>query len=157
MVLTWLRIERRAALAVRNHFCAYWHQSRGSRTNQDSGSCVGVSVPSFLKVECYAGYKPDERPLRFSFVTTSGKSDLTSERSVIRRARTYHVTEVLDRWYGPDYECFRVRADDRNLYVLRHHFGQDTWSLDSFRRESNLPSDLGLQSESFPPTPSSRT
>jgi hypothetical protein len=114
-------------------------------------------MPSFLKVECYAGYKPDERPLRFGFVTPCGKSESTLGRSMIRPARTYRVTEVLDRWYGPDYECFKVRADDRNLYVLRHHFGQDTWSLDSFRRESNLPNDPVWQLQSFPQTPTPRT
>ena len=54
-------------------------------------------------------------------------------------ARVYEVTEVLDRWYGPDYECFKVRADDHNLYVLRHQPGDDTWSLDAFRRDPKAP------------------
>lgn len=87
-----------------------------------------------LRVECYAGYKADQRPLRFSFVTAPGKPDLRLARSAVSRGRTYQVTEVLDRWYGPDYECFKVRADDHNLYVLRHQLGQDAWTLDAFRR-----------------------
>ena len=87
-----------------------------------------------LKVECYAGYKADQHPLRFSFVPSAAKLDLSLRSTVMLGTRTYQVTEVLDRWYGPDYECFRVRADDHNLYVLRHHLGEDTWSLDSFRR-----------------------
>ncbi len=74
-----------------------------------------------LQVECYAGYKADERPLRF---TVSAHS-----------RRTYEVKEILDRWYGPDYQYFRVRADDNNVYILRHNTGEDSWTLDSFRRE----------------------
>ena len=97
-------------------------------------------MPSFLKVECYAGYKADERPVRFSFVASPGQSNSTPKRPSTPAAHTYQVAEVLDRWYGPDYECFKVRADDHNLYVLRHQLGQDTWSLDSFRCDAALPS-----------------
>lgn len=77
-----------------------------------------MSVP--LKVECYAGYKAGERPLRFTFVRGNG--------------RTYEVKEILDQWYGPRYQCFKVRADDGGLYILRHCAEQDVWTLDSFRR-----------------------
>ena len=90
-----------------------------------------------LKVECYAGYKADQRPSRFSFVTAPRSRDSRAEVSAIRGSRTYQVTEVLDCWYGPGYECFKVRVDDRNLYVLRHHLGEDTWSLDAFRRNTD--------------------
>ncbi|HEV2493028.1 MAG TPA: hypothetical protein VG204_08155 [Terriglobia bacterium] len=72
-----------------------------------------------LKVECYAGYKADERPRRFTPLAAS--------------ARTYEVEEVLDEWYGVGYQCFKVRADDRHLYVLRHDTADDGWTLDSFR------------------------
>ncbi len=37
-----------------------------------------------LKVECYAGHKADERPLRFTAIGAS--------------AHTYAVKEVLDQW-----------------------------------------------------------
>ncbi len=73
-----------------------------------------------LKVECYSGYKADERPLRFSF----GEM----------RRKTYEVKEVIDQWYGVGYRCFLVRADDSNYYVLRHGEKEDTWTLVSFRR-----------------------
>ncbi len=79
-------------------------------------------MPTTLHVECYAGYKADERPLRF--------------RSRSKGSRTFEVLEVLDRWYGIGYRCFRVRADDGNLYVLRHNEREDEWVLDSFRRDS---------------------
>ena len=74
-----------------------------------------------LKVECYAGYKADERPLRFAFQSKP-------------EARTLEVKEVLDQWYGEDYRCFKVLADDDNIYILRHHDKQDVWTLNSFRR-----------------------
>jgi hypothetical protein len=73
-----------------------------------------------LQVECYAGYKADERPLRFT--------------PRARDARTYEVKEVLDQWYGVGYRCFKVRADDDNTYILRHNEAEDIWVLDSFRR-----------------------
>jgi hypothetical protein len=77
-----------------------------------------MSLP--LKVECYAGYKADERPLHF---TMGGAG-----------RRTYEVKEIVDQWYGVGYRCFRVRADDDNFYILRHNAPDDIWTLDSFRR-----------------------
>lgn len=71
-----------------------------------------------LSVECYAGHRSDERPLRFSL-----------------NERLYEIQEVLDRWYSPGASYFRVRADDGNLYVLKHDEPQDAWSLESFRAE----------------------
>jgi hypothetical protein len=69
-----------------------------------------------IRVECYAGYRADERPLRFEL-----------------RGRSFEVAEVEDRWYSPGAVYFRVRSDDGNFYVLRHDEGADTWTLDAFR------------------------
>jgi hypothetical protein len=74
-----------------------------------------------IKVECYAGYKADERPLRFAFAGRPG-------------ATQHEVREILDQWYGVDYQCFKVRADDGDIYILRHEQSADRWRLDSFRR-----------------------
>jgi hypothetical protein len=74
-----------------------------------------------LKVECYAGYRADERPQRFTFLRNPGEKKL-------------EVVEVLDQWYGVGYRSFRVLADDRNIYILRHQEEDDVWVLDSFRR-----------------------
>ncbi len=74
-----------------------------------------LAIPA-LRVECYAGYRADQRPLRFAL---SG--------------HWYEVEEVEDRWYSPGASFFRVRASDGNRYVLRHDEGQDTWSLEAFR------------------------
>ena len=73
-----------------------------------------------LKVECYAGYKADERPLRFAALSPN--------------APTREVKEVLDQWYGPGYQCFKVLADDDHHYVLKHSERDDVWTLESFRR-----------------------
>ena len=70
-----------------------------------------------LRVECYAGRKADERPVRFQLDD-----------------RHYLVEEVLDQWYGPDDTFFKVRADDRNLYILRRNTSRDEWTLESFRQ-----------------------
>jgi len=74
-----------------------------------------------LHVECYSGYRADERPLRFAFLIKPG-------------ARRFEVKEVLDQWYGVGYQCFKVRADDGNIYILRHDLVETNWCLDSFRR-----------------------
>ena len=77
-------------------------------------------MPDLLYVECYAGYKADERPLRFRFRHNGSPH--------------FEVVEVLDRWYGVGYLCFKVLADDGNTYILRHNEKADEWVLDSFRR-----------------------
>ncbi len=69
-----------------------------------------------IRVECYAGYRGDQRPSRF----TLGE-------------RTYEVLEVDDQWYSPGAIYFRVRADDGHVYVLRHDETADRWSLEGFR------------------------
>ena len=71
-----------------------------------------------VHVECYAGRKADERPVRFRL-----------------EDHQYVVVDVLDQWYGPDDHFYKVRADDGNLYILRHvaQGEADEWSLESFR------------------------
>lgn len=50
----------------------------------------------------------------------------------------YLVEEVIDQWYGPDDTFFKVRADDRNPYILRRNTRRDEWTLESFRRLKRL-------------------
>jgi hypothetical protein len=47
------------------------------------------------------------------------------------------VEEVLDQWWGHDSTYFKMRANDGNLYILRHQVPVDTWVLESFRREQS--------------------
>lgn len=70
-----------------------------------------------IRVECYSGYRADERPVRFAL-----------------HGRDFEVVAVDDRWYSPEAVYFRVRANDGNFYVLRHDERADEWSLDAFRR-----------------------
>jgi len=71
---------------------------------------------SDIHVECYAGYRANEKPLRFAI-----------------RGREFRVDELDGQWYSPEASYFRVRADDGNYYVLRHDEAQDFWTLDGFR------------------------
>jgi len=70
-----------------------------------------------VHVECYSGFKADERPLRFRL-----------------GERWLAVEDVMDRWYDPDAIYFRVRADDGCVYILRHREREGAWTLESFRR-----------------------
>lgn len=74
---------------------------------------------SRVRVECYSGYKADQRPARFFL-----------------DEREYQVEDVLDQWYSPAASYFRVKASDGNVYILRHTDNglEDTWTLESFRR-----------------------
>lgn len=77
-----------------------------------------------LRVECYAGTKADERPLRFSLHADQPQG-----------GPSFEVIEILEQWYGPDHQGFKVLADDNNVYVLRHHTPEDIWTLDPFKRD----------------------
>lgn len=70
----------------------------------------------FVRVECYSGYKADERPVRIVFAN-----------------QTLEVTEVEDRWYSPGATYFRVLVESGERYVLRRDDAQDSWSLTAYR------------------------
>lgn len=69
-----------------------------------------------LHVECYAGYRGEETPRRF----TIGE-------------RTVEVAEVLDRWLAPDHRYFKVRGEDGGMYILRHDLESSDWELTFFQ------------------------
>jgi len=71
-----------------------------------------------VQVQCYAGRKAEERPVRFRV-----------------DEHEYLVREVLDEWYGPEDVFFKVRADDGGVYVLRHRTSvpDGEWEIVSFR------------------------
>ena len=72
-----------------------------------------------VNVECYAGRKADERPIRF-----------------LLDGRSFQVEAVLDQWYDPESIFYKVRADDGNLYILRQQTStlDGEWELVSFRQ-----------------------
>ena len=71
---------------------------------------------SEIRVECYAGYRADQRPSRFTL-----------------RGHVFEIREVEDQWYSPGAIYFRVRTEDGDYFVLRHDEAQDVWSLDAYR------------------------
>jgi hypothetical protein len=72
---------------------------------------------SDITVECYAGYKADQRPVRFSLGD-----------------RVLDITEIEDQWYSPSARYFRVRASDGDMYILRYDEETDRWALDGYRK-----------------------
>jgi hypothetical protein len=69
-----------------------------------------------VRVECYAGYKGDERPVRVHFGD-----------------RTLQIVAIEDRWYSPGSAFFRVLIEGGDRYVLHREDGQALWSLNAFR------------------------
>jgi hypothetical protein len=65
-----------------------------------------------IRVDCYAGYRGEQMPKRFSF-----------------DARNVEVLELIDSWLAPDHRYFKVRGDDGVLYILRHDTASDDWML----------------------------
>jgi hypothetical protein len=78
-----------------------------------------------VTVQTYSGYKANERPCSFEL-----------------DGQPYQVIQLLDRWYGPHADYFKVRAEDQNLYILRYDSRQDDWSLESFRQAGQHSNDL---------------
>jgi hypothetical protein len=72
-----------------------------------------------LEVECYSGFKADERPVRFRL-----------------DERQYLVEEIVDQWYGTQDVFYKVRADDGNIHILRRETStpEGSWHLVSFRQ-----------------------
>lgn len=69
-----------------------------------------------ILVECYSGYKADERPIRLKL--TDGAKEIVA---------------IEDRWYSPGATYFRVVVDDGDRYLLRHEEAQDVWSIARYR------------------------
>lgn len=68
-----------------------------------------------VEVDCYSGYKADERPVRFR-----------------AGGAAFQIERILDQWYTPDGQCFRVRTA-RGDFVLRHYVEVDVWTLEPSR------------------------
>nr|WP_321356825.1 cytoplasmic protein [uncultured Draconibacterium sp.] len=72
-----------------------------------------------IKVECKAGYKADEYPVRFYWDNMS-----------------FEIEEIVDRWYQgvqnpafPAANYFKVRTLDKKIYILKHETKPDSWYL----------------------------
>ena len=72
-----------------------------------------------VRVECYAGYQGDERPMRVSF-----------------DGQWIAVAAIEDRWYSPGSTYFRVLFNNGERCVLRRQEAQEVWSLQAFRAKT---------------------
>lgn len=70
-----------------------------------------------IRVECHAGYRGGERPIRFFL-----------------KQRSIEILDIIDQWYGPDYRYFKVRGDDGSVYILRQVQDNEDWELTMFTR-----------------------
>ena len=90
---------------------------RSPRRGAVRGDLGGVFVsddkwPEKVYVESYSGYKVNERPTLF-----------------ILKDRQVGVVDILDRWYGPEDDFFKVLADDGGVYLLKWRRFADEWYL----------------------------
>ncbi len=76
-----------------------------------------------LRVECFSGYKLNERPVAFSLMD-----------------RRYEVKDIIDRWYGEGARYFKVRADDDNIYLLKYDEWEDRWDFVFYQNPKKLNS-----------------
>lgn len=79
-------------------------------------------------VECYSGYRTNERPVAFTFL-----------------GRRREVAEIIDRWYEggieagrPEVNCFKVRTTEGDIFFLRYLPFSDTWSIRTYKDPASI-------------------
>ena len=72
-----------------------------------------------ISVECYSGFRADERPVAFTF-----------------QERRREIAEIIDRWYegglkagSPQANYFKVRTTEGTLFLLRYLSLFDSWCV----------------------------
>lgn len=72
-----------------------------------------------IQVECYSGYKANERPIAFTY-----------------HGRRLGISEIIDRWYEggvkpdqPVIDYFKVRTSEGQGFLLRYLSLFDAWSV----------------------------
>ena len=72
-----------------------------------------------VEVECYAGQRSEEQPIRFSIFNMH-----------------FTIHEIVDRWYQndvrpefPPARYFKVRTQDGKMFMLKHQTDEDRWFL----------------------------
>jgi hypothetical protein len=80
------------------------------------GLGVGERDPLLrVAAEAYAGQRADE-----------------SFRAFVLGTWRITVAEELDRWLDPERRYFKVRGDDRDIYILRYDVPSDAWERTLF-------------------------
>ena len=72
-----------------------------------------------IEVECYSGYKVNERPMAFTY-----------------QGHRQDIREIIDRWHEgdvdstrPEVSYFKVKTKDSKIFVLRYLSFVDAWSI----------------------------
>jgi hypothetical protein len=78
--------------------------------------------PLCISVECYAGYRGEETPLRFRIDD-----------------RLIEIAEVVDRWLAPDHRYFKVQTAEGEMYILRNDMTTGVWELTLFEARKISP------------------
>ncbi|MBN1472883.1 MAG: hypothetical protein JW925_14000 [Syntrophaceae bacterium] len=72
-----------------------------------------------VQVECYSGYKANERPTAFTF-----------------QGRRWEISDILDRWYeggcsagSPEIDYFKIKTSEGQVFLLRYLSLFDAWSV----------------------------
>ena len=71
-----------------------------------------------ITVRTYSDYKGSEYPLSFFLDDVE-----------------IHVAEVIDRYYNPDENIFKVKSVDGKVYILGYNTISDEWTIRSVARE----------------------
>ena len=84
--------------------------------NNDAGKNADYEQ---IQVECYSGYKSNERPIAFTFQN-------------LRR----EISEIVDRWYeggvkpdDPVINYFKIKTNDGTIFILRYLANSDNWLI----------------------------
>jgi hypothetical protein len=75
-----------------------------------------------ISVDCYAGYRGEETPLRFRLGD-----------------RLIEIAEVVDCWLAPDHRYFKVRTSGGEMCILRNDTTTGVWELTLFEARKNFP------------------
>lgn len=65
-----------------------------------------------VDVECYAGYRGEERPRRIDI-----------------NGRRIEIIEIKDRWITPSHRHFSIIGDDASTYLIRYDTVRKEWEL----------------------------
>jgi len=72
-----------------------------------------------IQVECYSGYKINERPVAFTY-----------------QGHRWEIQEIVDRWYEGDIDptrleisYFKVTTTEGRIFILRYLSLFDSWSI----------------------------
>ena len=88
---------------------------KGHGMDREIGITEGIMDEPCARIEviAYSGYRANERPLR-----------------IIVDDRTLEVKKVIDRWYGPEHDYFKLLAEDAKTYLVKWDRRLDEWYLE---------------------------